>query len=372
MSVRATDDAIAELRSRIGRDIRINASPYLTEASADAIRHWAEAIGDRNPLFTDPEHAARSRWGGLIAPPTILFAFDRQSIGYRGGLPGVHAFFAGCDWRFERPIRVGDRISAQVRFKDLVELSSRFAGRMFKQVSEITFRTTAGEKVAAGDSWGMRIERADASERTKYRALEPATYTRHQLEVVAARYRGEMVRGARPLWWEDVRDGDELPSIVRGPYTVTTAIAFEQGWGGLFIQTHGRWFEFLERHPDGGIANEQGIPEPPERVHWDVPFARTAGVPTAYDYGPERVSWLGTLVTNWAGDEGVLRQLSVEVRRFNLIGDLSTCEGRVLGKRIEGGEHQVDIELSVTDQRGEETAKGQATVVLPSRVPGKT
>jgi hypothetical protein len=180
------------------------------------------------------------------------------------------------------------------------------------------------------------------------------------------------VRGARPLYWEDVREGDAVPSIVRGPYTVTTAIAFEQAWGGLFIQTHGRWFEFLERHPDGGIPNEQGIPEPPERVHWDIAFARAAGVPTAYDYGPERVSWLGTLLTNWAGDDGVVRRLRVEIRRFNLIGDLSLCEGRVLRKTTVSDEPIVDLELSVTDQRGEETAKGEASVALPSRARGVT
>ena len=61
MTVRATDDAIADLRSRIGKEIRISAAPYLTEASADAIRHWADGIGDRNPLFHDVSHASTTR-----------------------------------------------------------------------------------------------------------------------------------------------------------------------------------------------------------------------------------------------------------------------------------------------------------------------
>ena len=46
----AIDDAVAELRSRIGQEMA-GPSPYLTEASRDAIRHWAEALGDENPLW---------------------------------------------------------------------------------------------------------------------------------------------------------------------------------------------------------------------------------------------------------------------------------------------------------------------------------
>lgn len=36
------------------------------------IRHWCEAMGDRNPVYTDAEAAARSAHGGLVAPPTMI------------------------------------------------------------------------------------------------------------------------------------------------------------------------------------------------------------------------------------------------------------------------------------------------------------
>ncbi len=364
---RISDDALAKLRAKVGQEMRVSQPPYLTEATRDAIRHWAEGIGDRNPLWTDPAYAAQTKWRGLLAPPTILYAFDRLSIGYRGGLPGIHSFFAGSHWTFHHPIRVGDQIVARVVFKDLVELSSRFAGRMFKQLSEITFTNQRGEAVAVAESWGMRTERGTASEKGKYKALELADYTQETLSEIGRAYEREEIRGARIRYWEDVREGEALPPIIRGPYTVTTAIAFEQAWGGLFIQAHGYWFDYVSRHPGAGIPNEEGVPEPPERVHWDTPFAQKVGVPAAYDYGPERISWLGTLLTNWIGDDGFLRHLNVEVRRFNLIGDLTTCQGRVTGKEVVEGQHLVHVDIAAQDQRGEATARGTATVVLPSR-----
>jgi acyl dehydratase len=101
-------------------------------------------------------------------------------------------------------------------------------------------------------------------------------------------------------------------------------------------------------------------------VHWDEELARAVGVPDAYDYGPERVAWLGHLVTNWMGDHGVLRRLRVQVLRHNLIGDTTWCRGQVSGKRPDG---VVEVAVRAENQRGETTAAGTAEVALSSRTP---
>ena len=155
-----------------------------------------------------------------------------------------------------------------------------------------------------------------------------------------------------------------MPELVKGPLTVTSVIAFVQGWGSLYVRAHGLAFDLFERHPALGIPNAFGVPEPPERVHWDEPFARTVGVPGAYDYGPERVAWLGHVVTNWMGNDGQLRRLSAQVRRHNLIGDVTWCRGTVTGKREEGGQSLVELDLVAENQRSEITAKGSALVAL--------
>jgi hypothetical protein len=185
---------------------------------------------------------------------------------------------------------------------------------------------------------------------------------------LAELYQREAPRGDQPLWWDEIEVGTELPGIIRGPYTPTVAIAFEQAWGGLFIWAHGYWSEYLERHPAAGLPNTYGIPEPPEAVHWDSTLARSVGVPEAYDYGPERIAWLATMLTNWIGDDGFLSELHCEVRRFNLVGDTTFCRGRVMDKMAREGERGVlRVNVESLDQRGEITAKGWAKVLVPKK-----
>ena len=353
-----TDDALDALRGRIGRPVR-RPEAYIEVATRDAIRHWADGIGDRNPFWL--------RHG--IAPPTILFAMDRVVSGYVGGLPGIHAMYAGADFRWCLPISEGDRVIGESILLDLVEKPSAFARRAIQQTYRTTFRNRDGAVVCEADSWCFRTERDAARERGKYGGTERARYTPEEIERIRRSYREEAIRGATPRHWEDVSVGERLPGVCKGPLTVTSVIAFVQGWGSLYVRAHGLAFDLFERHPALGIPNEFGAPEPPERVHWDEPFARAVGVPGAYDYGPERVAWLGHLVTNWMGDRGQLRRLNVQVRRHNLIGDVTWCRGVVTGKTDDEDEALVQLELRAVNQRGETTASGTATVALPRRSP---
>ncbi len=351
-----TDEALASLRIRIGRPAR-RPEPYVETATRDAIRHWAHGIGDRNPLWA----AAR------LAPPTILFAMDRIVSGYVGGLPGIHAMYGGTDFHWRRPVREGDHLVGASVLLDLEEKASAFARRAIKQTYRTTFTDAAGTVVCEADSWCFRTERDTARERAKYAPGEPHRYSAAELERIRHGYRDEVVRGADPRYWEDVRVGETLPEVVKGPLTVTSVVAFVQGWGSLYVRAHGLAFDLFERHPALAIPNAFGVPEPPERVHWDDAMARAVGVPSAYDYGPERVAWLGHLVTNWMGDAGHLARLAVQVRRHNLIGDTTWCRGSVTASALLDGRGEVTLGLTAVNQRDETIAVGQAVVVLPRR-----
>ena len=351
-----TATALAELRRRIGIPVR-RPEPYIETATRDAVRHWMAGIGDRNPFWLDAG----------VAPPTILFAMDRIVSGYVGGLPGIHAMYGGTDFRWQRPIRIGDAIVGDSVLLDLVEKPSQFARRAIQQIYRTTFRNQTRDIVCEADSWCFRTERDTARERGKYSAVERPCYTEREIDAIAAAYRAEKAQGRAPRYWNDVTVGDALPEVVKGPLTVTSVIAFVQGWGSLYVRAHGLAFEMFERHPALGIPNASGVPEPPERVHWDAAMAQAVGVPGAYDYGPERVAWLGHLVTNWMGDAGFLRRLNARVLRHNLIGDTTWCRGTVTGKEPGGVVH---LALRADNQRRETTASGSATVVLPERSAG--
>lgn len=358
-----TDEQLDQLRSMIGTPIRSD-RPHITELTADAARHYAYGIGDRNPLWTDPDYAAeQGRAQG--APPTALLAMDKVFSGYVTGLPGIHAMYAGATFDFERPLTVGDKLTGSARLSELVERPSRFAGRSWQQVYEVPFHDENDELVCTGSSYCFRIERDSAREKGKYEEIR-VEWTPDQIAEIAQRYRDEenRRRGAEPRFIESVKVGDELPAVTKGPYTATTAIAYLLGWGGLYVRAHGDAFDLFDRHPALGIPNEWGVPEPPERVHWDPDLARRVGVPGAYDYGPERVSWMGHVVTDWMGDDGFLQYLDVQVRRHNVIGELVTCRGEVTG--VDLGTRTVTASLEATNQDGHESARGTARIVLPS------
>jgi acyl dehydratase len=351
-----TDEALGALRARLGQPVR-RPEPYIEVATRDAIRHWAHGIGDRNP------HWAAHRQ----APPTILFAMDRIVSGYVGGLPGIHAMYGGTDFRWRRAIREDDRLIGDSVLLDLEEKPSAFAKRAIKQTYRTTFKDPAGAIVCEADSWCFRTERDTARERAKYAPVEPHRYSAEEIELIRRSYAKEEIRGTTPRDFEEVKAGDALPEVVKGPLTVTSIVAFVQGWGSLYVRAHGLAFDLFERHPALGIPNAYGVPEPPERVHWDEALARAVGVPGAYDYGPERVAWLGHVVTNWMGDAGLLARLAVQVRRHNLIGDTTWCRGSVTSTAVVDGRGEVTVALSAVNQRGESIAAGQALVVLPRR-----
>ena len=94
--------------------------------------------------------------------------------------------------------------------------------------------------------------------------------------------------------------------------TVTGFIGYAQGWGGLYIRANKLAWKLIDAHPGVGIKNRFGIPDCPERVHWEEEFAHEVGAPGAYDYGPERCSWLTHHLTNWMGDDGFLRHADLQ------------------------------------------------------------
>jgi acyl dehydratase len=367
-----TEEGLADLRARIGVKITDTIEPWCYEATRDNIRHYAHGIGDDNPLWCDPDYGRTTTFGDVIAPPSFLFACNRIISGYCGGLPGVHAMWAGADWSWFKPIRRNDVISTQAHLKDLIEHETRFAGRSVQQVYHVDFFNQDGDRIAGADSWVFRTERDAARESgTKYTEVKSRgqrVYTDAELAEVYDLYRNEDVRGSKPRWFEDVQVGEALPTLVKGPMTVTGFIAYAQGWGGLYIRANKLAWRLVDKHPGLGIKNRFGIPDCPERVHWENDFALEVGAPGAYDYGPERTSWMIHHLTNWCGDAGFVTGSRTQIRRHNPEGDILFIRGTVTGKRVtDDGQNLIDISQEASNQDGEKSVAATATVRLPSR-----
>ena len=363
-----TEKGLDELRKRIGVPITDTIEPWNYEATRDAIRHYSHGIGDDNPMWCDPEYAAKARFGAITALPSFLFTTSRIISGYVGGLSGVHAMWAGANWQWHQPVLRNDAIHTEAKLKELIEHQTKFAGRSFQQIYNVRFFNQKGDLVAEADSWCFRTDRDVAREQgTKYKEVKaraPEKYSDEQLAKIFELYAKEPVRGATPRHWKDVQAGEKLPTMVKGPMTITGFICYAQGWGGLYIRANKLAWQQHHKHPGLGIKNRFGIPDCPERVHWEEEFALKVGTPGAYDYGPERCSWLTHHLTNWQGDAGFLRSSHCKIRRHNPEGDTVFINGEVVRKFEENGRKLVEIKQEATTQTGEISAVGGGVVEL--------
>jgi acyl dehydratase len=362
-----TDDAVAKARAMIGLQLRPE-GPYLQDATPDTLRNWCNGIGDLNPLYRDLEYGRGSRHGSMLAHPMFPMAFGW--IGRtRWGLAGVHGFYAGNDWELFRHVRPGDRITAIERVVGVEEKQSKFSGRLVLQYVEATFSNQRGEIVATCLGTCTRHERRAARDKGKYAGIQKYEYSAEELAELddAIVNEDKNIRGEHLRYWEDVQVGEELTSIVRGPLSLMDTMGFLVGSGRG--HTHGVVYREAVKHPGHFFRNPEagGGLEYTGIGHHRESIAKEVGVPGVYDYGPQRSSWMCSLVTNWMGDGAFLKRVRTEVRGFNVMGDSTWCRGRVSRKYIQDRFALVDIELRGENQRNELTTPGLATVILPSR-----
>lgn len=366
-----TEEILARARSRIGGPFQVKIPQLNWGASRDTIVHFVDGIGDRNPLYRDKEYASHTKYGRLTAPPCFLYSIYWPN-GRGGGLPGVHAWHSGNDWEWYLPVLEGDEFTVEVILEDVVEKKGRMStGRMFITYDNSYFRNQRGELVAKARGWAFMAERAGTKDMGKYANIKPATYTLEELDRINEGYDNEIIRGAIPRYWEDVHLGEELTPIVKGPLSMRDMILWCIGGGTLHMKAHGLYRDYVKQHPALDMTSAGGEADNPELVHMQENMASEIGIPTAYDYGLQRMSWMGNLLTNWAGDDGFVKKMYGELRLFNLVGDTTWLKGKVTKKYIdEQGEPCVDIDCWGENQGGEISMPGHATVILPSKEKG--
>lgn len=375
-----TDDGIDRLRQRIGIHYRVNGRvPHNYEVNWDGIRHFSYGCGDGNPLFCEPEYGKSTRWGGMIAPPTFIYTMgeydaplptpEEKALLKGDPLVGLGSYQAVMDFEWWRPLQIGDRQNLRVALLGVkVHEKSQFAGRTVSEITGFVYSNQNGELTSIRRGTWIRAERS-ASAKSKKPVQLPEPYSPEQLAEIDAAYDAETIRGAEPRYFEDVKIGDELPRIVRGPLRTSDIIAWHLGWGMQLTPPGAFGLSYKTRKKVPGMypPNALNVPDTVQRLHWDGERAREIGVPLSYDYGAMRETFLANIVTNWIGDDGWLWKLSCQHRKFVYTGDTYWISGKVVDLRQIDGRNEVHFELWVENQWGVTVSPATAVALLPTR-----
>ncbi len=129
------------------RAVGVESTPVSYLVDRWAIKRFAEAIEDPNPLFNDERAARKTRYGGMVAPPTFLRALLPSSLfdvppGYLSNL-----LDGGSEWEYFEPVRPGDTITVTAKLASIAERPGR-AGKMLFITNEVTYKDQYGEVAA--------------------------------------------------------------------------------------------------------------------------------------------------------------------------------------------------------------------------------
>ena len=336
----------SEVRALIGTETspERNRFPLSDEMAYDL----SDATEDPNPLYIDKAAAEASRFKGLLCPPLATWKDIAPEIGYFGAGQDSHfdvplpfnsyGLNGGSDWQFLRPAYVGDWVTRQFRIVDIFEKQGR-SGPLVFVVRRETQTNQHGDAISVADRVSIHRSRppgeevkavADAGEGLNSVVISPPAPDQTVPRTIHT-------AGTRNHF-EDVSVGMALEQVIKGPLTTTHLV---------------RWAA-----ANGNYA----------RIHWDLPFAQLRqGLANVVVNGSLKNQYLGQLLTDFAGVEGWFKRFYVQHRGMDYPGDILTASGAVTGKREASSHGYVDCTVVLDNSRGEQTAAGQATVILPKR-----
>ncbi|OYD06474.1 MaoC family dehydratase N-terminal domain-containing protein [Paludifilum halophilum] len=115
-----------------------------------AVRNFAEAIGDPQPLYLCEEGAKHLRYGRWMAPPTFPITFRYGSIpGLQ--LPKSGLIHGSQRFQYERPLWIGEEIFCYLTLKDVFEKEGK-SGRLTFLTFERIGEDQKGDRVFTAES----------------------------------------------------------------------------------------------------------------------------------------------------------------------------------------------------------------------------
>jgi uncharacterized protein len=255
----SADDAITDAARRVAAAGESSPRYARDPVNMPAIRNWTDAIGDRNPLYTDPEFAARSVHGQAVAPPAMIQVWTMPGLGAapesagRGGQDPLGDMMAAldeagftsvvatnCDQTYRRYLRHGEVLALRSALVDV----------------------TGPKQTALGEGWFV------TTRNTWYSGDEPVA----SMDWRVLKFRPPAAETAAPASTPSVAPG----LIMKPPYSPDT----EFFWAGaaigeLRIQRCGVCGAL--RHPPGPACLDCGVTEKQD-------YQVAAGTGTVYSY----------------------------------------------------------------------------------------
>lgn len=325
-----SERTIDRLRDRVGDSVR---SVEGLTVEAGKVAEFANAVGDDDPVFRDPEAAAERGFERRPAPPT----FTRTAMfpRYRPEGVGRLGFDLGFDIRyelhgeqayeFERPVLVGDTLSATTTLTDAYEREGRQGGTMTFAVLETAFVDEDEESVVT-------------ERQTLIETDETVPENRQD--------KNRPDRDANP-------DGASVRETADGFEPIERTTDVEVGDAGPTI--------IVEELAPQDFVRYAGASGDFNPIHYDGEYARALGNQGVFGQGMLTAGYAGHLVCDWFGVDA-LRRFRTRFTARIWPGDTLTVGGEV----TDVDPPEVVAELTVTRQTGETVLQGNVTATVPS------
>jgi acyl dehydratase len=338
------DPLRASLLERLGQPIS-NAGPAVAPdpVNLPMIRHWVDALDDRNPIYLDPGAAARAGFAGIVAPPAMLQTWTMgrpriEGIAARGGAADVidpdspvsvlaDAGFRGTlatnsELEFARYLHLGDALVATAALESVSELKGTALGVGYF-VTWVTTYTIA-------DPMAGEVGEVVGRQRFRIFKFDP---TRRAADL-PTRLPKEGRGSAAPPAAAAAAAGEALPPFDLD-VTATVVVA-------------------------GAIASRDFMP-----VHHDRDYAQAQGAPDIFMNILTTNGYVARYVTDWAGPDAVLRRVAIRLGGPAIPGTVLRFTGRVTDERPDGDRRRVEVAVAATNDLGPH-ATGTVDLTLPA------
>lgn len=279
-------------------------TPETGTITREDIRHFADAVGDPNPIFRDEDAARRAGYRDVPAMPTFVTRF-RVPFAEAGLDPEHNQVLHGeQEYAYERPLVAGDTLTSRHR---VATMRTAGGGAMTIMTLEQLGDDASGGRVVTGRSTVI------VREGTPDTSSAPS--------------------GAAKAKPAPVPQGERIPELTKQ----------------------------VTQDQINAYAEVSGDHNP---IHVNPEAARTVGLDGTIAHGMLSMAFLGQLLTDRLASQGAkggyVARLRVRFQGMVRPGDTLTCRG-ALAKR-EGDRQTVDVWID--NQRGERVITGDADVVL--------